>query len=62
MGISVKVPIMIRTDDIGAMFMEDNASSGVRVRHIGTRYHFINDHVEVGFIKILFVKIGYNDS
>jgi hypothetical protein len=62
MGITVKLTIMVRTDNIGAMFMAGNASSGVKTRYIDTRYHFIREHVEDDFIKILFVKTDDNDS
>jgi sugar/nucleoside kinase (ribokinase family) len=41
LGISVKLPIIVRNDNIGAIFMAENASSGVGIRHIGARYHFI---------------------
>jgi hypothetical protein len=62
MGIPVKLPFMVRADKIDAIFMTNNASSGVRTRHIDTRYHFIRQNVEVGFIKILLVKIDKNVS
>jgi hypothetical protein len=39
LGISVKLPITVRIDNIGAIFMAQNASSGVCTRHIDTRYH-----------------------
>jgi hypothetical protein len=55
MGIPVRVPIMEITDNIGEMFMAENASSGVITRHIDTRYHLIREHVEDGFIKIFLV-------
>jgi hypothetical protein len=60
--ITVKFPIMVRTENIGAMFMVKTASSSVRTRHIVTRYHFIREHVQDGFIKIVFVKTDENDS
>jgi hypothetical protein len=44
MGIPVKVPIMVRTDNTGAIFMADNASSGVRIRQIDTTYSIIRKH------------------
>jgi hypothetical protein len=53
---------MVRTDNIGAMFMEENASSGIRTRQIDSRYHFIREHVEDSFIKIVFVKTDKNYS
>jgi hypothetical protein len=37
-------------------------SSGVRTRHIDTMYDFIRDHLEDGFIMIVFVKTNDNDS
>ena len=51
MGISVELPIIVRTESIGAIFMTESSSSGVSTRHIDTRYHFIRDHLEEGFIK-----------
>jgi hypothetical protein len=42
---------------IGAMFMAQNASSGVR-----TWYHFVQENLEVGIIKIEFFKSVENES
>ena len=55
-GIKVELPIVVRCDNVGAIFMAENSSSGVRTRHIDTRYHFIREHIEDGFIKIVFVR------
>jgi hypothetical protein len=41
LGISVKLPIIVRIDNIGAIFMAVTASSGVCTRPIDTKYHFI---------------------
>jgi hypothetical protein len=35
-GIEVNLPITVKTDNVGAMFMAQNASSCVRTRHIDT--------------------------
>jgi hypothetical protein len=51
----------VRTDNIGAIFMAEKASSGVRTRHIDTRYHFIRENVENGFINF-FVRTSENDA
>jgi hypothetical protein len=40
-GIEVDLPILVKTENVGAMFMAQNASSGVRIRHVDTRYHFV---------------------
>jgi hypothetical protein len=61
-GIEVDLPIIVKTDNIGAMFMAQNASSGVRTRDVDTRYHYIRENVEGGIIKIEFVRSIDNDS
>ena len=61
-GIEIELPIIVKTDNIGAMFMAQNASSGVRTRHVDTRYHYIRENVEDGIIKIEFVRSIDNDS
>jgi hypothetical protein len=62
MGISIKLPIIFRTEDIGAIFMAENPSSGVCTRYTNTWHHFICDHVEDGFVKIIFLRSNKNDS
>jgi hypothetical protein len=52
LGISVKLPIIVRIDNIGAIFTAEDPSSGVRTRHIDTRYNFICKHVEDGLVKL----------
>jgi hypothetical protein len=44
------------------MFMAQNASSGVRTRHVDTRYNFVRENLEDGIIKIEFVKSVDNES
>jgi len=61
-GIEIDLPIIVKTDNIGAMFISQNASSGVRTRHIDTRYYFVQENLEDGIIKIEFVKSAENDS
>jgi hypothetical protein len=56
LGIKVEMPITIKVDNIGAIFMAENMSTNSRTKHIHTRYHFIREYVEVGGIKIVFVK------
>ena len=38
-GIEVDLPILVKTDNVGAMFMAQNASSGVRTRHVDVTPH-----------------------
>jgi hypothetical protein len=60
--IKVKLPIVVMTDNIGAIFMSENASTSFRTRHVDTRYHFVREFVDSGFIKIEFVRSVENYS
>ena len=62
LGIELDLPIVVKTDNIGALFMSQNSSTGVRTRHVDTRYHFIRENIEDGIIKMEFVKSIDNDS
>jgi hypothetical protein len=62
MGVDVKLPIVVRCDNVGAIFMAENSSSGIRTRHIDTRYHFVCEHVKDGLINIVSVKSSINDA
>jgi sulfatase maturation enzyme AslB (radical SAM superfamily) len=55
-GIEVELPIIVKTDNVGAMIMTQNSSSGVRTRHVDTRYHFVRENLDDGIIKIEFIK------
>jgi hypothetical protein len=53
---------MVRTDNFGSIFMDENPFSKVRTRHIDTWYHFIRENVENGHITILLLRINENDA
>jgi hypothetical protein len=52
----------VKTDNIGAMFMAQIASSSLRTCHINTRYHFVRENREDRIIKNEFIKAAENDS
>jgi hypothetical protein len=60
--IEVQKPIIVHVDNIGAIFMSENASATSRTRHVDARYHFVREFVEEGFLKIVFVKTIHNKS
>ena len=62
MLIKVKLPIIVRCDNVGAIFMAENLSSGVCTRHVDISYHFVCAHVVDDFIKIVFFKSCDNDT
>ena len=62
LGVSVSLPIVVSTNNTVAIFMAENASSGVQTRHIDTRHHFICEHIEDGFIMVIFVRTEEIDA
>ncbi len=56
MGIPVQLTIIVRVDNMGAIFMTENASTSSRTKHVDTRYHFVREYVGDGFICIVFVR------
>ena len=62
LNITVKLPITVRVDNVGAIYLANNAISGPRTKHVDIRYHFVRDYIEKGIIQIDFVKSEDNDS
>ena len=62
MGIKVKLPIILRVDNIGAIFMTENVSTSSRTKHVDVKYHFVREYVEDGFVKVIFVRSEHNVS
>jgi hypothetical protein len=60
--IKVNLPIVVKTDSIGVIFMSENALTGFCTWHMDTRYHFVQGFIEDDFIKIKFVRSVENDS
>jgi hypothetical protein len=60
--IEVKMPIVVRVDNVGAIFMAENVSTSVRTRHVDTRYHFVREMIVDSFIQIVFVRTIENDA
>jgi hypothetical protein len=58
--IKVNLPIVVKTDNIEANFMSENALTGFR--HVDTRYHFVREFIEDGLINIELVRSVENDS
>ena len=62
MGVKVTLPIVVRVDNVGAIFIGSNVAVSQRSKHIDIRYHFVREFVHDGFIKIVFVKTAHNDA
>ena len=62
LGFDVKLPVQVRIDNVGAIFMSENVTSSSRTRHMDTRWHFVNNMQDEGLIKIDFVRSEENVS
>ena len=62
MGLKVQLPIVVRVDNIGAIFMAENITATSRTRHVDLRYRFIKQFQDDGFLRIVFVKTEENCS
>ena len=50
-------------DNIGAMFLTNNPVLSQQTKHIiSVRQHFIREYVEIGTVKIIFVKSKLNTA
>jgi hypothetical protein len=45
-GNDIELPIIVKTDNIGAVIMAQYTSSDVRTHHVDSRYHYIRENVE----------------
>jgi len=57
LGLKVKTPIVVRVDNVGAIFNSENISTTSRSKHVDIRYRFVNeflkteDNLSDGFTK-----------
>ena len=54
MKIIVKYPVMVRVDNVGAIFMASNITTTCHTKHVDIWYKYVNDYVEDGIVKIIF--------
>ena len=60
MDIEVELPIKVRIDNIGAIFMAENVTTNNRTKHVDVRYKYVREFIEDDFIKVIFVKSAEN--
>jgi len=60
MEIQVQLPVIVRVDNVGAVFMAKNITTTGRTKHVDIRTKYVNEYVEDGKIKIIFVKTEDN--
>jgi len=62
LSVPLKYPIEVQVDNIGAVYLSKNATTGNRTKHIDTRYHFVREYIEDGIVKVIFVRSEDNDA
>jgi hypothetical protein len=60
LGIDLELPIKLYCNNVGAIFMTENATATARTKHVGARYHY--EFVIDGLIKVIFVRSADNIS
>ena len=62
MQIVVKYAVMVRVDNVGAIFIASNITTTSCTKHVDIRYKYVNEYIEDGIVKIIFVKSADNNS
>ena len=62
LGVPVELPVVVKVDNIGAIFMTENATSSVKTRHMDMRYRYVVELQNSGLIKTTFVPTKLNVS
>ena len=62
MKIAVECPVMVRVDNVGAIFMESNITTTCHTKHMDIRYKYVNECVDDGVVMIAFAYSVENDS
>ena len=60
--VEVEYPIIVKVDNVGAIFLASNPILSQRTKHISVRQHFIREFVQGGIIKVIFVRSRNNDA
>ena len=55
LNFKIERPVKFYCDNVGAIFMGNNAKQSVRTENINVRYHFIREYVVDGMVEIVFV-------
>ena len=55
-GMKVKIPVKMRIDNVGAIFMAENVTTSNRTKHIDTRFNYVREYIQDEFLEIKFVR------
>ena len=55
--ISVKLPVTVKIDNIGAILVASNISDMSHIKHIDIRYKYVNEYVEDGVVRLFLLSL-----
>jgi hypothetical protein len=61
-GMKIELPVTIKVDNLGAIYLSKSASTSNRTKHIDTHYHFVRNYIEDGILTIEFVRSEENQA
>lgn len=62
LGTKIQYPMIVRVDNVGAIYIAENQGMSNRTRHVDIRAHYVKEFIEDGVVKIKFVRSGDNTS
>ena len=62
MKIPIEHPVTVRIDNEGAIFMSSNITTTSHTKHVYVRYKYVNESIEYGVVKIIFIKSAANNN
>ena len=57
----VKLPVMVKVDNIEAIFMASNIANTLNIKHVDIWYKYVNKYVKDRVVKINFAKSNENN-
>ena len=62
MKIKVQLPVIVRVDNTGTIFMGKNVTTSSRTKHVDIRTKYVREYQEDNIAKIVFVRSDENTS
>ena len=59
---NVTLPIVVNVDNMGTVFMSEHINTTGCSKHIDVRTKYVDEYVEDGVLKIVYVKSEENDA
>jgi hypothetical protein len=62
MGIVLTLPIKVKVDNVGAIYLSNNLLVGHRTQHIDVRRHYVREYIVDGKLLSSFVPTMHNEA